>query len=214
MNLADHDKKILPRKVRHEFGHALGLYHAHQLSDDTELLIPYDETKVLDYYMKKCKWDATKTRKNVLSPIRKVGIHNHQGMDQFSVMLYPVIPELLQDSSLRSHFNSSENQRLSVHDRLHIMSMYPGRRPPAVQATSASFRCPVCCQAKADRDSADPRFKYSANGRCLACFWTQKHPYACQGCGRRQEIPYELMSTDTWACHQRCSLKRKWRPVF
>jgi len=132
MNLAGHDelRGIKPRKVRHEFGHALGLYHEHQLTDSGDLLIPYDESRVLRFYERRCGWDESMIRHNVLNPVHKVGIWAQKnspngGMDQFSVMMYPLNVDLLADKSEGVHFIQSESAELSIEDRLHIMRLYP-----------------------------------------------------------------------------------------
>lgn len=212
MKLADHHIKVIPRKVRHEFGHALGLFHEHQLTSSNELLIPYDKERVLKYYKENSDWDAKKVQHNVLSPKKKDGIHAlKNGMDQFSVMLYPIKINCLKSGDLAQNFCTSENPELSVEDRIHIMRMYPGRQPPETQCTSSSFECGMCCQRRVDQ--TNPRFKYSKGGLCLACAWTSTYTFVCRVCSHRQRIPFQLSSEDTWACRG-CDEYTQWRPIF
>lgn len=214
MNLQGHHDKVIPRKVRHEFGHALGLFHEHQLTDTGKLLIPYDEQKVLNEYKISQNWPEWQIRWNVLDPIRKTGLYAEKaGMDQFSVMLYPLrSSNLLTDQGLAQHFPLEESPELSVADKLHIMRMYPGRRPIGTSATSANFRCPKCCQCKGSYPN-NPRFEYERGGLCLACSWSGDHKFKCQSCRHVQTIGYQLTSNDTWACRG-CNNYTHWRPIF
>lgn len=221
MCLQDHHKKVIPRKVRHEFGHALGLFHEHQLTDSDELLIPYDEAKVYKWYADNSSWDPKKVKHNVLSKRKKDGIHTLKNcMDQFSVMLYPIKVQCLTSADLGRHFCTSESATLSVEDRLHIMRMYPGRRPPHAQATPSNFQCPMCCQRKnAGQNSTNPRFMYMKDGRCLACAWSAEYfsttpvSFQCRECSHVAPIPFQLSSQDTWACRG-CDEYTHWRPIF
>merc|ERR1712070_1125674 len=213
MKLADHHNKVIPRKVRHEFGHALGLFHEHQLTDTDELLIPYNEAKIYKYYAENTKWSPAKVKHNVLSRKKKDGIHAlKNGMDQSSVMLYPIKVSCLTSADLAQHFCVAENPELSVEDRIHIMRMYPGRRPYGTTSTPSNFRCPMCCQLKSSNPN-NPRFMYMKNDRCLACAWSSTYRFKCRDCDHIQRIPFQLSSEDTWACRG-CDEYTHWRPLF
>lgn len=230
MNLQRFDKsgvqqKTLERKVRHEFGHALGLHHEHQLTDTNELLIPYKKKETLAWYKENCNWDEATTSFNVLEPKRKHGIHalKLKGMDQFSIMLYPVRDATLLSSGVElSNFCSSVSQgeegmtELSVEDRVHIMRMYPGRKPHGYVRTPQNFACAGhCCQVRNTPDNKDnPRFMYSKGGKCFSCAETESYIFSCRECLRKQRIPFQLSSDVDWFCHGPCQAQRKWRPNF
>lgn len=243
MKLKDHHIKVIPRKVRHEFGHALGLFHEHQLTDTDELLIPYDESLVYKYYAENTNWTTAKVRHNVLSRRKKDGIHAlKSSMDQFSVMLYPIKVKCLDSPGLAQHFCVSESATLSVEDRIHIMRMYPGQKPDGFDHTSQNFNCRRCGQwrvkplpiiinratnrlekagaeiaeANNEANNANPRFQYSRDGLCLACAWTsdlKPIEFKCRRCSHKQPIHFQLSSEDTWAC-KGCDEYTRWRPVF
>lgn len=224
MNLQNHHLKVIPRKVRHEFGHALGFYHEHQLYDANSGVsaVDYNEAKVLAWYKKHSSWGSQMVKSNVLTPIKKSGLYAKKcdgaGIDQFSVMLYPLKDgSLLTDPSLSKHYPCEESAELSVEDILHVMRMYPGRKPPGFSYTSASFRCPRCCQTKASRDKplleGNPRFDFSKDGYCMGCALSGTHEYKCRVCGKHQRMGYQLPSACTWHCHN-CDEQRFWRPVF
>jgi hypothetical protein len=218
--LTSSNRKKLARKVRHEFGHALGMVHEHQLTDTEELLIPYDAAATIKWYKEQCGWDEDKVRHNVLRPVKKDGVYaskcEGKGMDQFSVMLYPLSnPKLLTQHGLAKHFPEEESHELSAEDKIHVMRMYPDRCPPAAVETSTTFRCGgFCNQYRASGKHVDnPRFRYSINGKCLLCAWSKPMNYTCRTCKHEQHIPCEIPSDTTWACYS-CDRQRLWRPNF
>lgn len=223
MNLQNHHLKIIPRKVRHEFGHALGFYHEHQLRDKSGgLAMDYNPKEVLKYYKTHSSWDAEKTQHNVLNTRVKSGKYatkcDGAGIDQFSVMLYPLKDgKLLLNPGDAHHYPCKESAELSVEDILYVMRMYPGRKPDGFSYTDSSFRCRRCCQSKSGRTNplykGNPRFDFQKNGLCLACALSSSYRYICRTCQHTQEIPYQLPSECSWSCRG-CNTYSYWRPIF
>jgi len=86
------NEKTKKSLILHEFGHALGLIHEHQSPNAT---IPWDMAKVFSHYEKK-GWSRDKIINNVLQP---KACSNYSEFDQKSVMIYPILLELLDDTN-------------------------------------------------------------------------------------------------------------------
>eukprot|EP00027_Filamoeba_sp_ATCC50430_P012802 CAMPEP_0168564558 /NCGR_PEP_ID=MMETSP0413-20121227/13316_1 /TAXON_ID=136452 /ORGANISM="Filamoeba nolandi, Strain NC-AS-23-1" /LENGTH=244 /DNA_ID=CAMNT_0008596251 /DNA_START=12 /DNA_END=743 /DNA_ORIENTATION=+ len=76
------------RHVLHEFGHALGLVHEHQSPSKP---IPWNDPAVYQYYAQ-FGWNWQKVKSNVLAPLKDT---NYSAFDPKSIMLYPILKELL-----------------------------------------------------------------------------------------------------------------------
>lgn len=102
----------------HELGHTLGLVHEHQLPDAA---IPWNRSKVLAYYAGPPNfWPASQTIANVLDRLDASTLTNG-GFDRQSIMLYPILPELLTDPTKAVGWN----QVLSEKDKKVISTIYP-----------------------------------------------------------------------------------------
>jgi serralysin len=106
----------LNRVVYHEFGHALGLVHEHQLPDNP---IDWNRPVVYDYYSgPPNNWDRAKVDKNVFLRYNKSHIRG-DGFDRESIMLYAIPP------GFASNFTQDWNNQLSPRDKSTVAGMYP-----------------------------------------------------------------------------------------
>lgn len=104
----------LRRVVLHEFGHALGMVHEHQIPENG---IQWDREAVLaDLYP---RWDEEKIEQNIFEPVTAKE-SNYWALDPTSIMMYP-IPERW----TRNGFSTGLNSNLSERDREFIREMYP-----------------------------------------------------------------------------------------
>lgn len=107
-----------PARDLHELGHTLGLVHEHQLPDAA---IPWNRSKVIAYYAGAPNyWPPAQTIANVLDRLDASTLTN-AGFDRESIMLYPILPELLTDPSKAVGWN----RVLSAEDKKFISTIYP-----------------------------------------------------------------------------------------
>lgn len=227
MNLHDHHllNKILPGTVRHEFGHALGLYHEHQLSGTQSLLIPYNEKATFKYYTGAPNhWHRNQVKHNILQPRQLTGIHKlKRTMDQFSVMMYPVKMDLLTKQDLAvHHFGTAGQSTLSAEDRIHIGRMYP-RQPKGFQLSPANFKCQVCHIGRQDlaQDEMGKRwarvYQYCKQGKCMCCALSRtgiKCMCPNPKCKSIRSFPYEASSDDALTCGKCGVAAAGWKPIL
>jgi hypothetical protein len=121
MNLDINDKtseEEFARSILHEFGHALGMLHEHQSPANG---IPWDETKVYDYYRTHYNWDREAVDSNVLR--RYDGTNtNASEFDPDSIMMYEVPGAVTKNgTTIRG-----QNCKLSEKDKWYIAKLYPG----------------------------------------------------------------------------------------
>ncbi|MFN8440844.1 MAG: SAV_2336 N-terminal domain-related protein [Caldilineaceae bacterium] len=117
---ADNNTKEIQRVVLHEFGLALGLINAH-LSPAAN--IPWNETKVFEYYRRTSGWDEKLVRNNLLT---KAKVDRYAPPDPKSIMQFP-IPKELTDGK----FEVGTNYELSEGDKRFIAELYPKPRAAA-----------------------------------------------------------------------------------
>jgi serralysin len=120
MNLAINDRtseKEFARTILHEFGHALGMVHEHQSPVNG---IPWDETKVYNYYRTHYRWNRKMVKSEVLRRYNVTNT-NFSEFDPDSIMLYEVPSTVTKDgSSIRGQSN-----KLSPKDKSFIAKLYP-----------------------------------------------------------------------------------------
>lgn len=120
MNLnlnSDSPEDEIKRKVRHEFGHALGMIHEHQIPDNG---IKWNESEVInDLSGPPNDWTVTEIKDNVLVPAKKAET-NSIAFDPESIMIYPIPPNWTQDG-----FTVGWNNEISQKDKNFIRSVYP-----------------------------------------------------------------------------------------
>lgn len=105
------------RVVLHEFGHALGCIHEHQHPTNG---IPWNASKVYQYYLQTQGWNKETTYQNVLLAYDKDSTQFSK-FDPNSIMLYP-IPKELTDGNWEVPW---ENSQLSETDTDFIAQIYP-----------------------------------------------------------------------------------------
>ncbi|MEY2486449.1 MAG: serralysin [Verrucomicrobiota bacterium] len=108
----------LRRTVLHEFGHSLGLIHEHQQPVSS---IHWDAQACYRYYEgpPNC-WTKQMVDSNVLHHYPENPAIFHTGFDEYSIMEYPVDPNLTTD-----HKGIDWNNDLSSLDRQFIATVYP-----------------------------------------------------------------------------------------
>jgi len=106
--------------ILHEFGHALGLIHAHQ---NPEARIAWDPEAVVKYYNNH-GWDLVTIMENVLQPDDEDKLQNlDDRFDKDSIMAYPIEKSLLKPE--QHHFATGFHSVLSAHDIESIKTIYP-----------------------------------------------------------------------------------------
>ena len=104
------------RVILHEFGHALGLVHEHQLMDTAG----WNKQAVIDDLSKPPNsWDAAKIQHNIFDAYPP-NVIDRTTLDTTSIMMYPV------PVAWRTDGRSADlNTELSATDRIFIKKMYP-----------------------------------------------------------------------------------------
>lgn len=105
------------RVTLHEFGHALGLIHEHQMPKSG--IVWNEEGLITELSGPPLFWDKKKIEENIIRPWAK-GECNTTKFDPQSIMLYP-IPERW----TKNGFSSRLNMKLSENDRKFIRRQYP-----------------------------------------------------------------------------------------
>jgi len=106
--------------ARHEFGHVLGLRHEHQHPDSN---IPWDLTKIYDYYSNHANWDRQTVNFNMLDKWQPHPLFRTV-YDTTSIMHYPILNAVtLGDFSVARNFN------LSARDIMKVSRIYPKPKP-------------------------------------------------------------------------------------
>jgi hypothetical protein len=110
--------------ILHEFGHALGCIHEHQQPGASGL---FNERAVIDYYARQYRWDAAKTRLNVLNRYQRTKLLRDviSEFDKSSIMIYSYPAELTLDGQ-----GTPSNTTLSRLDKQFIAKLYPGKFDP------------------------------------------------------------------------------------
>ena len=108
------------RTYRHEFGHALGLYHEHQLPNHD---IEWNKEYIYEYYAKEENggWDKATVDGNVLSKLTSESCI-YSEPDTKSIMCYYIPKEFIKKGDVSSIPN---NTRISDIDKKFISYMYP-----------------------------------------------------------------------------------------
>lgn len=106
------------RTYRHEFGHALGLYHEHQLPNHD---IVWDKEYVYKYYAQSDGWDKATVDNNVFS-VLSTSSCIYSEPDTKSIMCYYIPKEFIKSGDVSSFPN---NTVLSDIDKKFISYMYP-----------------------------------------------------------------------------------------
>ena len=106
------------RTYRHEFGHALGLYHEHQLPNHD---IEWNKDYIYNYYAKTDGWDKATVDSNVFS-VLSTSSCIYSEPDTKSIMCYYIPKEFIKSGDVSSFPN---NTRLSDIDKKFISYMYP-----------------------------------------------------------------------------------------
>jgi len=131
------------RTTLHEFGHALGLRHEHQ---NTNQNIQWNEEAVYAYFAKQ-GWSREKTFSQVLKRYGSDNEISNGVYDPFSIMHYYYPPELIKGGT-----KIRQNSELSVGDQKIIAEMYPFdetvtvTKPPINQPTTPNPTPPTVVQ--------------------------------------------------------------------
>lgn len=102
--------------VIHEFGHALGLMHAHQHPEAT---IPWDKEKTYELYRQKLGWSRIEVDQNVF-PLPRDASRTYAAYDRHSVMHYEISNEYT-----LGNWKQTENPHISAADIAFIRRIYP-----------------------------------------------------------------------------------------
>lgn len=110
---ADSTDDRIRRVVLHEFGHALGLIHEHQVPENG---IQWNRERVVADL--KAQWTPEQIEQNMFRPF-DVGEGNYAEFDKKSIMLYPIPPEWTNGT-----FSVGWNTQLSHGDKEFVNSKY------------------------------------------------------------------------------------------
>lgn len=102
--------------VLHEFGHALGAVHEHQLPTAN---IPWDEPKVYEYYKKNYGWDTDYVDANIFAKYNTNQVNGSE-YDPHSIMHYAVPNEIT-----IGNFEIKWRTELSNRDKALVAARYP-----------------------------------------------------------------------------------------
>lgn len=102
--------------VIHEFGHALGLLHAHQHPDAN---IPWDKEKTYELYLQKFGWSRAAVDLNIF-PHPHDASRTYAAYDRHSVMHYGITSEYTLGG-----WKQAENPHISAADIAFIRRIYP-----------------------------------------------------------------------------------------
>ncbi len=117
------------RKVLHEFGHALGMFHEHQ-SPYTVKRPEHGVPAELEWNINNIRknipaWNDVDIQNNILSINPNAGSVKATGFDRESIMLYPFYPDEVQTPGGLEGIPN--NTWLSTKDKQFVSLMYPGR---------------------------------------------------------------------------------------
>lgn len=114
----DHPNMVFRPHVLHEFGHALGLHHAHL---HPQANIPWNRGKVYEYYSNVIGWSREQIDHNIfdLETDADIFLGNY---DKYSIMHYSV-ENFLTDGD----WHVGANTKLSDQDKININKIYPLR---------------------------------------------------------------------------------------
>ena len=117
---ANTSEQELRRTVLHEFGHALGLVHEHNVDQNNPIV--WDKEKVYTYYEALNGWDQETVDQNIFMKYEEESL-NSNGFDAKSIMLYAVPKKLTTNG-----FSTSWNTAISENDKAFVQSIYPKKR--------------------------------------------------------------------------------------
>ena len=106
------------RTYRHEFGHALGLKHEHQLPNHD---IEWNKDYIYAYYAQSCGWDKSTVDKNIFNKLSSSSCF-YSEPDVKSIMCYTIPKEFIKNGDVSSFPN---NTVISDIDKKFISYMYP-----------------------------------------------------------------------------------------
>ncbi|WP_126247806.1 M12 family metallopeptidase [Chitinophaga rhizosphaerae] len=103
--------------VLHEFGHAIGLVHEHQLPDGN--FIKWKVSAVYNYYLNYPNyWEVDDVKRNIFSRYMRDQLISGT-FDPTSIMMYHIPPELTEDG-----YTTPINVRLSAEDKRLVSDVY------------------------------------------------------------------------------------------
>ena len=106
------------RTYRHEFGHALGLKHEHQLPNHD---IEWNKDYIYDYYAEHNNWDKTMVDTNIFNKLSSSSCF-YSEPDVKSIMCYSIPKEFIKNGDVS---NFPNNTVISDIDKKFISYMYP-----------------------------------------------------------------------------------------
>jgi serralysin len=120
-----------PGYVLHEFGHAIGCVHEHQLP---QAGIHWNKPAVYAYCADTYDWIPEIVDRNIFHVYDR-GISNRKSYDPKSIMIYPIPKEWTADG-----YEVQRNAILSPSDKQLVAKIYPGRTAPAQPAGHGKIR--------------------------------------------------------------------------
>lgn len=112
----DHPNMVFRRTVLHEFGHALGLHHAHL---HPHANIPWNREKVYDYFTTVIGWSREQIDDNIFN-LETGALMFLGNYDKYSIMHYWV-----RKSFTDGNWFVGANTKLSEQDKIDIGKIYP-----------------------------------------------------------------------------------------
>lgn len=152
--------------VLHEFGHAIGFIHEHQIPKNG---INWDKNAVYKEYLEKYGWDKKEVDAQLFTAYSSNSLNGTQ-FDPKSIMMYEIPARHVLDRVAVS----TRNTELSELDKRHAAWLYPKEIDPAIRPHDSRLKHTVVPPGHRFLITAASNFGLSKNGEYILNVWKGK----------------------------------------